>query len=479
MERDFRTFFTLNSTNTTTLQTYSANTWYRITLRLDTDTDQFAFYIDDELKGSGYFRTAVGKIDIFNICSGGSGAIFGDFWVDYIKVYQGEPKADARTELTAGTGVSAGGTDTSASVTFTGASGLTLGKGDFTVSAGATISAVNVSGNTVTVTAGFPQNSSTTESKIYTIGIAPGSVKIKGAGTVDITQGINQSTVASISGIVKGNGIALSNASVVIVNEADNSITFNTSTALDGTYSIPNLALNTSWAITVTAAGWKTRTAGGFMLESPLAYSANFDLLNTLTGTVVYDMDFDALANGTFNDAGWQFQNGSAVIETDPGNLGNKALRLRRSSGSFDFVNKTANTVSGQIFTIDVRIKRTATGSQWALYTNNVSTLAGNSNSVVNIVLTSGIGTHADGNNSSNVTNVESLAINTWYKVTIVVHPSSGVDTFDYYVDGVKKLENKPVRNDYAVNYFHFFTSNNNVGDLTLDYFRVYAGQPQ
>jgi hypothetical protein len=61
-----------------------------------------------------------------------------------------------------------------------------------------------------------------------------------------------------------------------------------------------------------------------------------------------------------------------------------------------------------------------------------------------------------------------------------VVHTSSSaVDTFDFYLDGVKELEGKPVRNDNPVNYFHFYTGGGDVGDLILDYFRVYAGQPQ
>jgi hypothetical protein len=55
---------------------------------------------------------------------------------------------------------------------------------------------------------------------------------------------------------------------------------------------------------------------------------------------------------------------------------------------------------------------------------------------------------------------------------------SGGTDTFDFYVDGEMKLDDKPVRNDNPVNYFHFYSSDAS-GDLILDYFRVYAGSPQ
>jgi parallel beta-helix repeat protein len=87
-----KTHLATGSSSVTNMQAYSANTWYEITLRVDTATDTFVFYIDGEQKGSGNMRTSVDEIDIFNITSGGTGSGFGDFWVDYIKVYQGEPQ---------------------------------------------------------------------------------------------------------------------------------------------------------------------------------------------------------------------------------------------------------------------------------------------------------------------------------------------------------------------------------------------------
>jgi hypothetical protein len=87
-----KTHFSTGSSGTTNIQAYTANTWYKITLRIDTATNTFDFYLDEVKKGSGSLRTAVNTIDIFNIASGSTGSGFGDFWVDYIKVYQGEPQ---------------------------------------------------------------------------------------------------------------------------------------------------------------------------------------------------------------------------------------------------------------------------------------------------------------------------------------------------------------------------------------------------
>jgi hypothetical protein len=64
--------------------------WYEIALRIDTATDIFDFYVNGAKKGSGSLRTVVDEIDIFNITCGTTGSGFEDFWVDYIKVHQGE-----------------------------------------------------------------------------------------------------------------------------------------------------------------------------------------------------------------------------------------------------------------------------------------------------------------------------------------------------------------------------------------------------
>jgi hypothetical protein len=87
-----KTHFSAGSSTVTNIQAYTADTWYKITLKIDTATDTFVFYVNEVQKGTGSIRTAVNTIDIFNLASGGTGSGFGDFWVDYIKVYQGEPE---------------------------------------------------------------------------------------------------------------------------------------------------------------------------------------------------------------------------------------------------------------------------------------------------------------------------------------------------------------------------------------------------
>jgi hypothetical protein len=97
--------------------------------------------------------------------------------------------AKAKLELTAGSAVSVEADAVTATVTFTGAAGLTtLAAADFTVTTGGTISGVMVNNGTASVTVTFAANTSETETKTYTVGIASNSATITGSATVVITQ---------------------------------------------------------------------------------------------------------------------------------------------------------------------------------------------------------------------------------------------------------------------------------------------------
>jgi hypothetical protein len=95
---------------------------------------------------------------------------------------------ESRKGLTAGAPVDVASDATEATVTFTGAQELTLTAADFTVGPGAEISLVRGGGDIVSVTVIFPVNT-TGEDKIYTVGIAEDSTKIKGPAQVNVTHG--------------------------------------------------------------------------------------------------------------------------------------------------------------------------------------------------------------------------------------------------------------------------------------------------
>jgi hypothetical protein len=110
------------------------------------------------------------------------------------------------------------------------------------------------------------------------------------------------------------------------------------------------------------------------------------------------------------------------------------------------------------------------------VYTNNIAD--GTGSSIANIVLSgTTIGAHVNG---TSVSSAGTLAAGSWYKISVVVYMStdSKAATFDFYVNDEKKLTDAVVRTKALLNYFHIFTSDGG-GELILDYFRVYYGQPQ
>jgi hypothetical protein len=95
---------------------------------------------------------------------------------------------DNRKVLTAGGDVSASANDIHASVTFTGATGLSLETVDFTVTGtGSSVTGVSISGDTVTVTIGFSQNT-TGEDRHFVVSVAASSTKIECPDEITITQ---------------------------------------------------------------------------------------------------------------------------------------------------------------------------------------------------------------------------------------------------------------------------------------------------
>jgi hypothetical protein len=121
-------------------------------------------------------------------------------------------------ELTAGPAQSAAYNETEATVTFNGATGLTLTTADFTVTSGGTLSEVLVRGDTVYVKVIFTANDTKT-AKTYTVGIAAGSIKIKGSAIVVITQAADTRDLRVE--LTAGNPV------IVMSNEAEATVTFN------------------------------------------------------------------------------------------------------------------------------------------------------------------------------------------------------------------------------------------------------------
>ena len=83
------------------------------------------------------------------------------------------------------------------------------------------------------------------------------------------------------------------------------------------------------------------------------------------------------------------------------------------------------------------------------------------------------IGAHVSGPTATNVMEYEK---NTWYTVRLVINKSKG--TFDFYADDMNdpKIIGGTLVNNKIINRFMFFATAK--GDMDVDFFRVYAGEP-
>jgi len=395
---------------------------------------------------------------------------------------------DNRTALAAGSAVTAAANATSAEVEFTGATGLTLGTSDFTVSTGGTVSAVDVSGDTVTVTVTFAANDSAAD-KTYTVGIASGSTVIMGAATVIVTH--YYPVVKDVSGTVSSGGDPLDGATVTI-SKGDVDIDEKT-TDSDGAFTFSNVPAGSGYTVTASKTGYESMSYTEY--EVPRVGNPEPLSFNLISNThVYYDEPFntDSLANWTIMK-----QSAADVIEivVDPEDSENTLLHISKTSSGSNTtqlgIYNATNAGAYGIFTIETRLKRSVsnssvTGNQLHIYTYdaaNTFTNGNGTNSVANFITNLGqMWSHNGSSTAAAFSPPVMYTANTWYKITMRV--DTATKKFSIYVDGVLKAENWGFRTTANVNkidIFNIAAGNSGIapGEMWVDYIKVYQGEPQ
>jgi len=391
----------------------------------------------------------------------------------------------ARPALTAGSAVTAESGDTSAEVEFTGASGLTLETSDFTVTTGATITDVSVSGPTVTVTVTFAANTSPTEDKTYTVGIAPDSTVIIGTATVTITH--YRIVLREVSGIVKSAGDPVAGATVTI--SKDDVEIDETTTDADGAFTFSEVPAGIGYTVTASKDGYESMPYTYDVPRSGDPEPLQFNLISQTH--VYYDEPFDM---GSLDNWGIMKDSEDDIIEivVDPDDSGNTLLHINKTTSGtsntrLGIYNET-NAGAYGIFTIETRIKRsvsddTVNGNQMHIYTYDAANSFENgngANSVANFVTNLGkMGSHNASGTASYFTTYDA---DTWYKITMRV--DTATKRFSIYVDGEMEVENWGFRTTTNVNKIDIFNiaagnTGSVPGELWVDYIKVYQGEPQ
>jgi hypothetical protein len=286
-------------------------------------------------------------------------------------------------------------------------------------------------------------------------------------------------TAKDVKGTITGKGGALSGVTVTITKEGKTPIT--ATSGADGKYTLVGVPAGSGYTITAAKSGYLSKETSDFLVPltgEPAA--ANFILL--ATDDIYLNEDFNTLDNWNIVDATAQ-----VTIDTvaDPDDAKNKLFHIYKLSGTGTggIYNKTSVGATG-VFTIETRMKRNyvpPTDGQYQLYTYQGDKFSGNANassanSSANIIMAQDIGTHFT-TGSSATTTMQTHQINTWYEIKLRVDTAN--DTFDFYVDGVKKGSGNLRTAVDTIDIFNIWVgADGGWGDFWLDYIRVYKGEP-
>jgi len=183
---------------------------------------------------------------------------------------------------------------------------------------------------------------------------------------------------------------------------------------------------------------------------------------------LVFADRFDPLATDATPPSPWTVVStggGSVAVKTVPF-ADDKSVRVQKLNGSG--TSSLATTVADQsgrvVFEADVMARETAGARALPYIYNSGGT------TVASVLFEDGsIKAYVGGTK----TTVQAFEPDVWYRVRVVV--DTGTDEFDLYVDGVRKLNDQPLRNATAsVNKVSFFMDGANTGTFYVDGVRIY-----
>lgn len=313
------------------------------------------------------------------------------------------------------------------------------------------------------------------------------------AADVDLQLGACKAAIGTVTGCIKNAGGVISGAEVTLSGGSmEQAMT--TQTAGDGTFTFNDVPvlLQGGYVITAQKTGYTTGSKDQVTVRPGIATEVELVLSKDVSQTnYLFNLTFDDMETGSFagNDD-WKVY-GTADTKTfqiveDTAKTGNKYLQMEKTgSGAFGFYNTSPYSLSGTI-TIEARVMRSSekkSADQFGMYSYNTEDFNSGSpdtskNPCATFALSQGnIITHNVKGNSKTAV-AKAFQVNGWHIVRNVANIDTG--TFDFYVDDMTTpvLRNQPLRTQKVLDYFLFFSSGTNQGNLCIDYFRVCEGAP-
>lgn len=305
----------------------------------------------------------------------------------------------------------------------------------------------------------------------------------------NLTLGASLAMTGTISGMVKNAGGGIAGVTVTLND------TTTTQTDGSGAFSFSNVPVNidTGYTIKAEKTGYTAVTKENVLVRPANITTLELVMSKDISSTLYkINENFNNYTTGAFagNDKFSVYNSVSAntiSVVDDSTVAGNKYMQLlKTTSGSMALYNATAQNLTGTV-TIEARVKRTVSGgtaNQMGMYSFNTADWTkadptGNSNSIATFAYSKGnIITH-NVKGASTTVNVKAYTVDQWDIIRNVVNIDTG--TFDIYINDMTTpvLSNQPLRTQGKnLDYFNFFSSSTNTGDICIDYFRVCQGAP-
>ena len=300
----------------------------------------------------------------------------------------------------------------------------------------------------------------------------PTTIGLYQVETGDVSQ---PATVAGVVRDTEGEPIA---GAILELHSNGSKVGADATSTPDGSFAFAQVPVGSTYTIVASASGYARQSSAAFFVPA----SGVDDLVIELAEQPV-PVDLEE----SFDDlAAWNVRGvaGSTVVDIvndpDPLYQGNSVLRVQRSGSNPAVFNTSPLNQSGR-FVLSTKVYRTVAPSgfdQYGIYSYdegdfNAAAPASSANPKVTAWLTQGsIGSHHGGT----AVPAQTYQANRWYTIDIDVNWDLG--TYDLYVDGVEKLENRSIRTWSAGKEFDYVSifSTDGTGVFYVDDLRVSQG---
>jgi hypothetical protein len=310
---------------------------------------------------------------------------------------------------------------------------------------------------------------------------------------VSLVLGENLSSVGVISGTVTvSGGVIVDNATISFIREGES---FETSTNNSGNYSIEVPGFESGeYSIVVSKEGCLDAKKdilvrnGDSVTQNFILWSSDFSLSAELINE-----SFNGFTSGDFttNDK-WNVSvgGGTITIVDDPSQPENKYLQLNKTSSGTMAVYNTTNANATGIVTVEAKVMRTTdsgTNNQLQMFSFNKTdfgtggTIPPSTGRMATFAFNKSVNRDILTHISGAAPDAGDYELNKWDTIRIVTNLNT--KTFDFYLNDMIApiLTNQPLKttNRNAIDRFLFYGNSINIGDMCIDYFRVFTGTPK